>query len=91
MSRRLPAVVVLSLVVCVPAVAEAALITFNNRPAFNLAAPGLPVETFVERLAQELAAGNAPVDDVTLLGVEVLPVASGPPRPTYLPHPGAIQ
>jgi serine phosphatase RsbU (regulator of sigma subunit) len=52
---------------------------------------GLPVETFVERLAQELAAGNAPVDDVTLLGVEVLPVASGPPRPTYLPHPGAIQ
>jgi hypothetical protein len=46
MTRRLPALVMLSLFVCTAATAQAALITFNSRIAFNGAVPGLPVETF---------------------------------------------
>ena len=65
MTRRLLAYGALALV-SLPASSEAALITFNNRPAFNLAVPGLPIETFEAGLvATGVTVCNGPFNSTT--------------------------
>ena len=83
----------------IPATAHATLITFNSQAAFNLAAPGLPTETFQNGLVPTgVTVCDIPVataraaKEMLLIGssVKVAPIVQWDQQPVGNGRPGPV-